>query len=116
MVLLVEGEITFEKNTPAFTNAKMFVYLEKVTHANAASEVMAYYVRDISFDPKTKNVLTFVLDGKPSDPREAYAVRVHIDLDGDGKISPGDFINMQNYPVLTFGHPRKVSIHVRQVM
>jgi uncharacterized lipoprotein YbaY len=115
-VQLVKGKITFEEDAPAFTGATMYVRLENITVADIASEVVADYVeRDVAFDPKTAKDLLFAIDGKAPDPRASYAVRAHIDVDGDGEVSQGDFISMQSYPVITFGHPREVSILVRQV-
>jgi len=115
-VPLVKGEITFEEEAPPFTGATMYVHLENITVADIASEVVADYVeRDVAFDPKTAKVLSFAIAGKAPDPRASYAVRVHIDIDGDGEVSQGDFISTQSYPVITFGHPREVSILVRQV-
>ena len=38
-----------------------------------------------------------------------------VDVDGDGKVSVGDYISMQSYPVLTFGYPREVTIEVKKV-
>ena len=50
------------------------------------------------------------------DFRRLYAIRVHIDVDNNGKINPGDFVNMQSYPVITHGYPKdNVSVHVKQV-
>jgi hypothetical protein len=115
-VPLVKGEITFEEDAPPFTGATMYVYLEDITFADITSEVIADYVeRDVTFDPKTTKGLSFAIAGKAPDPRASYAVRVHIDIDGDGEVSHGDFISMQSYPVITFGYPREVSILVRQV-
>jgi hypothetical protein len=115
-VPLVKGEITFEEVAPPFTGATMYVLLENITVADIASEVVADYIeRDVAFDPKTAKVLSFAIAGKAPDPRASYAVRVHIDIDGDGEVSRGDFISMQSYPVITFGHPSEVSILVRQV-
>jgi uncharacterized lipoprotein YbaY len=114
-VPLVKGKITFEEVAPPFTGATMYVRLERITAADIASEVVADYVeRDVVFDPKTSS-LSFAIAGNPPDPRASYAVRVHIDIDGDGEVSQGDFISMQSYPVITFGHPTEVSILVRQV-
>jgi hypothetical protein len=113
---LVKGKITFEEVAPPFTGGTMFVRLERITAADIASEVVADYVeRDVAVEPKTSSDLSFAIVGNPPDPRASYAVRVHIDIDGDGAVSKGDFINMQSYPVITFGHPREVSILVRQV-
>ena len=116
IVPLVEGRITFEKVAPPVTGATMYVRLERITAADIASEAVAEYVeRDVAFDPKTSSDLSFAIAGNLPDPRASYAVRVHIDIDGDGEVSQGDFISMQSYPVITFGHPREVSILVRQV-
>ena len=113
---LVNGKITFEEVAPRFTGATMYVRLEKITAADIASEVVADYVeRDVAFDPRTSSDLSFAIAGSSPDPGASYAVRVHIDIDGDGAVSKGDFISMQSYPVITFGHPREVSVLVRQV-
>jgi hypothetical protein len=97
-VPLVKGNITFEEIAPPFTGAIMYVRLESITAADIASETVADYVeQDVAFDPKTSSA------GNPPDPRGSYAVRVHIDIDGDAEVSQGDFISMQSYPVITFG-------------
>jgi hypothetical protein len=115
-VPLVKGEITFEEEAPPFTGATIYVYLENITVADIAAEVVANYVeRDVAFDPKTTRILSFAIAGKAPDTRASYAVRVHIDIDGDGHVSQGDFISTQSYPVITFGYPSEVSILVRQV-
>lgn len=115
-VPLVKGKITFEEVTPPFNGATMYVRLENITAVDIASEAVADYVeRDVAFDPRTSSGLSFAIAGNPPDPRASYAIRVHIDIDGDGEVSHGDFISTQSYPVITFGHPREVSILVRQV-
>ena len=113
---LVKGKITFEEAASPFAGATMYVRLERITAADIASETVADYVeRDVAFDPKTSSGLSFAIAGDPPDPRGSYAVRAHIDIDGDGEVGQGDFVSMQSYPVITFGHPREVSILVRQV-
>ena len=42
-------------------------------------------------------------------------IRVHIDVDRDGRVSRGDYITMESYPVLTWGHPDRVTVRVREV-
>jgi hypothetical protein len=59
--------------------------------------------------------LPFALPGVVPHPNRSYTVSVLVDLDGDGQISRGDFVNMASYPVLTFGHPEDVRIRVRRV-
>src|SRR4029077_20314468 len=107
---LVKGKITFEEVAPPFTGATMYVRLESITAADIASEAVADHVeRDVAFDPKNSGDLSLAIAGHPPAPQASYAVRVDIDIDGDGAVSHGDFISMQSYPVITFGHPREVS-------
>ena len=50
------------------------------------------------------------------DLRRSYSIRVHIDVDNNGKINSGDFITMESYPVITYGYPKdNISVHVRKV-
>jgi uncharacterized lipoprotein YbaY len=115
-VKLVKGKITFEEETPPFSGATLYVRLENVTDADIPSQVVADYVQqNVAFDPNTGRELLFSIAGDAPDSRVSYAVRVHIDIDGDGAVSRGDLISMQSYPVITFGHPKEVSILVQQV-
>jgi hypothetical protein len=115
-VQLVKGTVTFEQDAPSFTGATMYVRLENTTVADLASEVVADYVeRNVAFVSKTTKGLLFAIHGKAPDPRASYSVRVHIDIDGDGEVSRGDFISTQSYPVITGVHPTEISVLVRQV-
>jgi hypothetical protein len=38
-----------------------------------------------------------------------------VDIDGDGKISKGDYINVVNCPVLTYGNPKQIEVEVERV-
>ena len=50
----------------------MYVYLENITVADIASEVVADYVeRHVAFDPKTTKVLSFAIAGNALDPELA---------------------------------------------
>ncbi len=112
---LVEGEIKFEE-APPFSGATMYVRLEDVSVADAPARVVAEDTRrGVSFDPRAGESLKFAIEGAEPDPKASYSVRAHIDIDGDGQVSRGDFISMQSYPVLTFGYPRQVSVLVRRV-
>jgi uncharacterized lipoprotein YbaY len=39
---------------------------------------------------------------------------VHLDVDGDGRVSAGDYITMQSYPVADRG-PREMTVRLRRV-
>ena len=112
----VEGEIRFEGDVPSFGGARLYVRVEDVTLADAAARVIAESVEhDVALDPRTRTSLPFSVVCPWVDVGAQYCLRVHIDLDGDGELSPGDFITTRSYPVLTFGNPTRVSVVVQRI-
>ncbi len=115
-VLLVTGEILFAQETHSFSGATVYVRLEDVSLADAPAKVVAEQViSDLSYEAGSQAKLEFRLYGEIPDERASYSVFVHVDLNGDEKVSRGDYISMESYPVLTFGYPKQVSVRVREV-
>ena len=109
------GEITFAKTGTSFSGATVYIRLEDVSQADAASKIVAeQIVEDISHQQGGEEKVQVSLQSQ-IDERASYIVSVHIDVDGDGQISQGDYINMSSYPVLTFGHSNQISVCVQQV-
>jgi uncharacterized lipoprotein YbaY len=109
---VVKGEIKFAGKPALPASAKVYVRLLNTSLADAPSTVVAEQVIDhVSKDKPT----SFRLEPDSIDERDSYTVSVLVDLDGDGKVSKGDYISMQSYPVLTFGSPSEVTIEVKQV-
>jgi uncharacterized lipoprotein YbaY len=113
---LVSGEIIVGAEAQSFSGATVYVRLEDVSRADAASQTAVEQVlHNVSHQAGRQSRLVIDLRGATPDKRASYAVRVHVDVDGDGQVSRGDYINMESYPVLTFGHPNQVTVHVREV-
>ena len=113
---VVKGEIKIAGKPDLPASAKMYVRLLNTSLADAPSAVVAEQVIDhvggaLSKDEK----VGFRLEPDSINERDTYIVSVLVDIDGDGKISKGDYISMQSYPVLTFGSPSEVTIEVKQV-
>jgi uncharacterized lipoprotein YbaY len=113
---VVKGEIKFAGKPDLPASAKTYVRLLNTSLADAPSRVVAEQVIDQTarFLSKGEKV-SFVLEPNSIDERDTYTVSVLVDIDGDGKISRGDYISMQSYPVLTFGSPTEVTIEVKLV-
>jgi uncharacterized lipoprotein YbaY len=93
-------------------SAKAYVRLLNTSLADAASAAVAEQVIDhISTGEKA----AFILEPNSIDERDSYTVSVLVDLDGDGKVSKGDYISMQSYPVLTYGYPNELTVEVKKV-
>lgn len=113
---LVSGEIRFEAAAQSFSGATAYVHLEDVSRADAASRVVVEQViHNVSHQAGNEDKLEVKLYGQIPNDKVSYSISVHVDLDGDGQVGRGDYISMQNYPVLTFGYPNQVSVRVREV-
>ena len=113
---VVKGEIKFAGEPDLPASAKAYVRLSNTSLADAPSAVVAEQVIDhvASFLGKSEK-LAFVLEPNSIDEHDTYTVNVLVDIDGDGKVSVGDYISMQSYPVLTFGYPNEITIEVKRV-
>lgn len=112
---VVTGEINFGPDARAFSQATVYVWLEDISNVDAPARAVAEQVfHSVAYMPENPPVLRFDLSGRVN-RRASYSIRVHVDVDRDGRVSRGDYITMTNYPVLTFGHPRQVVVSVRKV-
>jgi uncharacterized lipoprotein YbaY len=120
---LVTGRVIIAAGCPALTDATMYISLDDVSYADSSATVVAdTVIRHIRHRPERPGegsepggtVVSFALAASPDaaaiDPRHHYAVRIWVDGDGDGRAGPGDLYSDQRYPVLTRGHPSKVTI------
>lgn len=113
---LVSGEVVFGESSEAFSGATAYVRLEDVSRADAPSHVVAEQViRQVDYQPGQTVRLAFELHGPIPHEQFRYIVSVHVDVDGDGQLSRGDYITMESYPVLTQGYPRRVSVRLKKV-
>ncbi len=113
---LLSGRVVFEDSAESFGGATLRVFLQDTSLADAdAVNVAEQVTENVSYDAGARTALPFELHGEPPDESAHYTVRVHVDLDGDGRVSRGDFINTESYPVLTRGRPREVTVKVERV-
>ncbi len=112
---LVTGNVVIDGGRP-FTGAQMRIMLEDVSRLDAPSiSIVEQVIDGVSYDSSSGTSLEFSLHGAIPNERANYAVRVHVDVDRDGRVSRGDYITMESFPVLTHGHPDRVTVRVREV-
>jgi uncharacterized lipoprotein YbaY len=113
----VQGDITFAATGRAFSKATVYIRLEDITEADSASKIVAEQViRDISHQQGGTEKISFNLQSQSFDDKASHIVSVHVDVDNNGQISEGDYINMESYPALTLGHSSQVSVCVQQII
>ena len=92
--------------------AVMHVFVEDVTHADAAARVAARLDVLLPGAIARGQAVPFRLSVAQVDAGRHYSVRVHIDRSANGRIEAGDHISTQSYPVLTCGAPSTASVAV----
>jgi uncharacterized lipoprotein YbaY len=113
---IVSGEIHFAEPPSLPEATTIYVRLLDTSLADVASPVVAEQIlQGIAQKANKGEPIPFTIQAKIENQRGSYSVSVLVDLDGDGQRSKGDFINMQSYAVLTFGHPDKVEVLVKPI-
>jgi uncharacterized lipoprotein YbaY len=112
----ITGTIEFPEATKLPPQAKVYVRLLDTSAADAPARLVAEQVlQELPAEAHERKKIRFELRSGLVDERADYTVSVLVDVDGDGRLGRGDFINMQSYPVLTRGYPSNIEIVVEQV-
>jgi hypothetical protein len=113
---LLRGEIVFDESPLSFVKASVHIYLEDTTLVDASAKVVLHQVvSNVAADTVQNERIPFAFDGTVPNTQAHYTVRVLVDVDDNGRISHGDYVNTVSYPVLTRGYPDQVVVHVRKV-
>src|SRR5262245_36046387 len=114
---VVRCVIVLDQNAPSFGAATLFVRIDDVTLADAPSAPLAQARLDrLAHRQGSASRWAIQLDGAARQPQHRYSIWAHLDIDGDGQIGRGDYITMESYPVLTFGHPAEATVRLRPVV
>jgi putative lipoprotein len=112
----VRGQVVLPNVELPNQTADLFVQVEDVSRADAASEVVGEH-RVSGVPVRAGQVLPFEIEiptGKV-DPKHSYSVRAHVDMTGSGKVETGDLITTQSYPVLTQGYGSEANLTVKRI-
>jgi len=116
--ILLTGKIIIDNINKSFKNASIHIYLEDVSLLDREAQIIAEKtIQFVSCEKGIKKQLQFVIHQEKIkiDQRSNYSIRVHIDLKNNKLINKGDYLTVRNYPVLTFGFPNNITVHIREV-
>lgn len=100
MADLLEGHIRFGSDAVAFSSATVIVTLADTTDADTAAVPLARTIlTDTGFDGDPRSQISFRIERVSVPPGRTSTLRALIDLDGDGRASPGDFVSTQSVPI-----------------
>lgn len=89
----IQGNILLESQKAPVENATVYIRLEDVSLADAPSTVIAETsIMDVSPTPGNANSVPFTLGFPKLADNRSYSLYVHVDTDGDGRVSKGDYV------------------------
>lgn len=96
----VSGRIVFGKDAVEFSGATAHVFLEDTTYADAPAVALGSWRRDpVAYPADAAGVpFDFVVEPDPPE-RGRYTLRVLVDVDRDGVVGQGDYVNIEAIPV-----------------
>ncbi|WP_162606656.1 YbaY family lipoprotein [Jiangella asiatica] len=110
----MHGEAVLPETAPTGPAARMTVEVHDVTLADAPSAVVARTVLErVPLAPN--RVIEFDLDVPEASPGRDLSLRVHVDVDGTGVVTPGDLITTQHLPVAGVGELAGVVAPLRRI-
>jgi uncharacterized lipoprotein YbaY len=112
----VHGEIVLPPETGALRAARVAVFVEDVSRADAPAEVIAERVYSpAQFSRAGVLVFDMPVPASKVHARATYCVRVHVDVKGTHDVDSGDYVSTQSHLVLTRGHGTTATVPVRRV-
>lgn len=95
----LRGEVQLADVPQPVIGGTLVVQLADVSRAGASAEVIAETtLRDVSLG-SVDDRLGFALQVPALDPRRTYTIEAHLDVDGSGEVSVGDYRTMEHFGV-----------------
>src|SRR5882672_12779475 len=94
----IRGTVDFQGVKEPVSDATVHVRLQATSRADApATTVAEQVINHVNIVPEGPPI-PFTLPMPPNE-NGRFVVRVHADVAGDGKVSQGDYVSTQSYPV-----------------
>lgn len=113
---ILQGMIIFDEPVESFSNATVFLEVEDVSLQDVESTLIAEdTIEDISLDANDPEPVPYMISYPELDERMSYSLSVHVDVDGDGTLSSGDYYSPWNNPVPTEPGTHELDVHVELI-
>jgi hypothetical protein len=115
--IVIRGSIVFPDEPPRFDEVNAYIRIEDVSEADGpAPVVLSRRIPCRYEEARSAEGVRFEMRLSLPDPRRSYSLCVHVDMDGDGRVSPGDFINVVEVPIVSGRGRQESPVPVTKVL
>ena len=112
----VQGNIIFDEPVDSFSNATIYLKVEDVSLQDVASVTMSENsIIGVSMDAGNVQTVPYLIHHPELEERMTYSLSVHVDVDGDGRLSNGDYYSTWHNPVPTEPGIHDLDVHVEMI-
>ncbi|WP_319506995.1 YbaY family lipoprotein [uncultured Methanolobus sp.] len=109
----IQGMIIFDEPVESFSNATVYLEVEDVSLQDVASTVISEEsIVGVSMNVSDIQPVTYLIKYPELEERRTYSLSVHVDVDGDGRLSNGDYYSTWHNPVPTDPGIHELDVHV----
>ncbi len=109
----IQGMIIFDQPVETFSNATVYLEVEDVSLQDVASTVISEEsIVGVSMNASDIQPVPYLIQYPNLEERRTYSLSVHVDVDGDGRLSNGDYYSTWNNPVPTNPGVHELDVHV----
>lgn len=111
----LQGEVQLVSAPHAVVGGVLRIRLLDVSRADASATLVSEQVIPAVSMRSLDDRLGFILDVPGLDPRATYTVEAHLDADGSGEVSIGDYRTMEHIPVTSATLDTGVTVPLRPI-
>jgi uncharacterized lipoprotein YbaY len=95
----LRGEVEFPEVASPVRGATLHVRLLDVSRADASARIVAGTVLENVSVTAAGHRIVFALEVGDLDTRSTYSLEAHLDVDGSGEVTSGDYRTMEHFDV-----------------
>ncbi|WMW23394.1 YbaY family lipoprotein [Methanolobus mangrovi] len=112
----IQGMIIFDEPVESFSNATVYLEVDDVSLQDVASTVISEEsIVGVSMNASDIQPVTYLIHYPELEEKRTYSLSVHVDVDGDGRLSNGDYYSTWHNPVPTEPGVYELDVHVEMI-
>lgn len=109
----IQGMVIFDGAVESFSNATIYLKVEDVSLQDVSSIVVAEdTISSVSQNADDIQSVQYLINFPQLEERMSYSLSVHVDVDGNGRLSNGDYYSTWHNPVPTEPGAHELDVHV----